>query len=62
MTELIEEIPGVIASYAQGPGLRVVATGAAEDDLLRAAALHDARVARVAMRLEDAILAFAGRS
>jgi len=62
MTESVGGIPGVITSYAQGPGLRVVATGAAEDDLLRVAALHDTRVDRVAMRLEDAVLAFAGRS
>ena len=62
MTESVEGIPGVISSYAQGPGLRVVATRAAEDDLLRVAALHHACVDRVAMRLEDAVLAFAGRS
>src|SRR5262249_736655 len=62
MTESVEGILGVMASYAQGPGLRVVATGGAEDDLLRVAALHDARVDRVAMRLEDVVPAFVGRS
>jgi len=59
MAESVEGIPGVIASYPQGPSLRVVAAGAAEDDLLRVAALRDGSVARVAVRLEDAVLAFA---
>jgi ABC-type multidrug transport system ATPase subunit len=62
MTQSVEAIPGVIASYPQGPSLRVVATASAEEDLRRVAASHQGGVTRVAMRLEDAVLAFTGRS
>ena len=62
MTHSVEAIRGVIASYPQGPNLRVVAGASAEEAILRLAALHQAAVARVAMRLEDAVLAFTGRS
>ena len=62
MTQSVEAIPGVIASYPQGPNLRVVAAASAEEAILRVAASHQGGVARVAMRLEDAVLAFTGRS
>jgi ABC-type multidrug transport system ATPase subunit len=58
MTQYVEAIQGVIASYPQGPSLRVVAAVSAEEDLFRVAALHQGGVVRVAMRLEDAVLAF----
>jgi ABC-2 type transport system ATP-binding protein len=61
MTPSVEAIPGVIASYPQGPSLRVVAALSAEEDLHRFATLHQGSVARAAMRLEDAVLAFTGR-
>jgi ABC-2 type transport system ATP-binding protein len=62
MTQSVDAIPWVIATYPQGPNLRVVAAAPAEKNLLRVAALHQGGVARVAMRLEDAVLAFSGRS
>ena len=52
----VEAVPGVLASYPQGASLRIVAEVDAEERLHRMAALHDARLARVAMRLEDAAL------
>jgi hypothetical protein len=51
-----------MATYPQGPGLRVVAYAAAENALHHVASANDAEVARVAMRLEDAVLAFSKRS
>jgi len=61
LAEPIEATPGVIASYPQGPGLRVVADANAEETLRRVASIHAADIARVAMRLEDAVLAFSKR-
>jgi ABC-2 type transport system ATP-binding protein len=58
LARLVETVPGVIASYPQGPGLRVVADEAAEESLHRMASIKNASVAHVAMRLEDAVLAF----
>ena len=52
----VEAVPGVLASYPQGASLRVVAEVDIEECLHRMATLHDARLARVAMRLEDAAL------
>jgi len=62
LARLVEAVSGVIATYPQGPGLRVVASTAAENALRRVASANDAEVARVAMRLEDAVLAFFKRS
>jgi ABC-type multidrug transport system ATPase subunit len=62
MTRSVDAIPGVIASYPQGPSLRVVATASAKENLLRVAASHQGGVTPVAMRLEDAVLAFTRRS
>jgi ABC-type multidrug transport system ATPase subunit len=61
LAEPIEATPGVIASYPQGPGLRVVTDPNAEETLRRAASIHAANITRVAMRLEDAVLAFSKR-
>jgi len=61
LAEPIEASPGVIASYPQGPGLRVVAGPNAEETLRRVASIHAASLTRVAMRLEDAVLAFSRR-
>jgi ABC-2 type transport system ATP-binding protein len=55
----VEAVPGVLASYPQGASLRIVAEVDVEERLHRMAALHDARLARVAMRLEDAALVHA---
>jgi len=52
----VEAVPGVLASYPQGASLRIVAEVDVEERLHRLAALHDVRLARVAMRLEDAAL------
>ena len=62
LARLVETVQGVIASYPQGPSLRVVADAAAEEGLRRMASIKNASVARVAMRLEDAVLAFSRRS
>jgi ABC-2 type transport system ATP-binding protein len=55
----VEAVPGVLASYPQGASLRIVAEVDIEESLHRMATLHDARLARVAMRLEDAALVHA---
>jgi ABC-2 type transport system ATP-binding protein len=52
----VTTVTGVVASYPQGEGLRVVADPVAELDLRRFAAMHAASLARVRARLEDAIL------
>jgi ABC-2 type transport system ATP-binding protein len=62
LARLIEAVPGVIATYPQGPSLRVVADAAAEEALRRMASINNASVAPVAIRLEDAVLAFSRRS
>jgi ABC-2 type transport system ATP-binding protein len=61
LAQRIEATQGVIASYPQGPGLRVVADPNAEETLRRVVSLLDVDLARVAMRLEDAVLAFSTR-
>jgi len=55
----VEAVPGVLASYPQGASWRIVAEVDIEERLHRMATLHDARLARVAMRLEDAALVHA---
>lgn len=57
----VSAVRGVMGSYPEGGALRVVADPAAEAELVAIAGADRARVARVAMRLEDAALAF-GRS
>jgi len=61
LARLVEALPGVIATYPQGPSLRVVADAAAQESLRRVASINQAGVARVAMRLEDAVLASSKR-
>jgi ABC-2 type transport system ATP-binding protein len=61
LAQRIEATQGVIASYPQGTGLRVVADSNAEESLRRMASILDANLVRVAMRLEDAVLAFSRR-
>ena len=57
-----EALRGVVASYPQRGGLRVVAHPSSEPRLGRLAADHGAALARAEMRLEDAALAFSARS
>ena len=61
LAQPVEATQGVIASYPQGPSLRVVADPNAEESLRRVASIHAANVTCVAMRLEDAVLAFSTR-
>jgi ABC-2 type transport system ATP-binding protein len=61
LAQLVEAAQGVIASYPQGPSLRVVADPNAEESLRRVASIHGANVTRVATRLEDTVLAFSRR-
>ena len=58
LAQLVEAVPGVIATYPQGPALRVVADAAAEKSLRRVANVNHAGFDHVAMRLEDAVVAF----
>jgi ABC-2 type transport system ATP-binding protein len=58
LVQPVEATQGVIASYPQGPSLRIVADPNAEEGLRRVASIHAAKVTRVATRLEDAVLAF----
>jgi ABC-2 type transport system ATP-binding protein len=54
-------ITGVVASYPQGDGLRVITDPLGEDPLRRFAALHGAGIVRIAARLEDVVLARCAR-
>ena len=53
----VTAVAGVVTSYPQGEGLRVVADPLAELDLRRFAAMHAASLSRAEARLEDAVLA-----
>jgi len=53
----VAAVTGVVASYPQGECLRVVVDPLGEEHLRRFAASHGARIARAALRLDDAILA-----
>jgi len=53
----VTTVAGVVASYPEGEGLRVVADPLAELDLRRFAAIHAASLCRAEARLEDAVLA-----
>jgi ABC-2 type transport system ATP-binding protein len=57
----VEAVTGVIATYPQGPCLRIVADAKAEESLLRVASVNHVSLAGAAMRLEDAVLAFSAR-
>jgi ABC-2 type transport system ATP-binding protein len=62
LQESIDRTEGVIASYSQGPSLRIVAKSEAEAALDSLARAHNLNLARAAMRLEDAVLAFSAKS
>ena len=62
LQESINRTAGVIASYPQGPSLRIVAHSGAEAALDSLAKAHSLNLARAAMRLEDAVLAFSAKS
>jgi ABC-2 type transport system ATP-binding protein len=62
MAHILYAIPGVIAIYPQGPGLRIVAADTAEEHLASAATMHGTSLSRVDMRLEDAAIAFSTRN
>jgi ABC-2 type transport system ATP-binding protein len=53
----VTAVTGVVASYAQGESLRVVADPLAEPDLRRFAATRAASLARAGPRFDDAVLA-----
>ena len=57
----VEAVPGVLASYPQGPSLRIVAEPDAEAGLRQIAYINRASTACAAMRLEDAVLVFSAR-
>jgi ABC-2 type transport system ATP-binding protein len=58
LAPVLEAVPGVITSYPHGPSLRVIANSEAAEALRRVVTGNNARIASVAMRLEDAVLAF----
>jgi ABC-2 type transport system ATP-binding protein len=58
LAPVMEAVPGVIASYPQGHSVRVVANSEAGEALQRVATSNNASIASVAVRLEDAVLAF----
>ena len=62
LQESIDRTVGVIASYPQGAGLRIVADSEAEAALNSLASTHNFNLSRAAMRLEDAVLAFSKQS
>jgi ABC-2 type transport system ATP-binding protein len=62
LQESIDRAAGVIASYPQGAGLRIVADSEAEATLHSLASSHNLNLSRAAMRLEDAVLAFSKQS
>ena len=62
LQESIDRTEGVIASYSQGANLRIVAKSEAEAALDSLARAHNLNLARAAMRLEDAVLAFSAKS
>jgi ABC-2 type transport system ATP-binding protein len=62
LQESIDRTAGVIASYPQGAGLRIVAISEAEAPLRSLARTHALNLSRTAMRLEDAVLAFSKQS
>jgi len=56
LASAVTTVAGVVASYPEGEGLRVVADPVAQLALRRFAAMHAESIARVRARLEDAIL------
>ena len=62
LQESIDRTAGVIASYPQGAGLRIVTDLEAKAALHSLASTHNLNLSRAAMRLEDAVLAFSKQS
>lgn len=62
LQQTLEGTAGVIASYPQGESLRIVAMPEVTEILAQTARINSLSLSRVAMRLEDAVLAFSGRS
>jgi len=62
LAELVGGVPAVIASYALGPSLRVIAGAGAKPHLERLARSSGATLASAPMRIEDAALVFSSRS
>jgi ABC-2 type transport system ATP-binding protein len=58
----VDSLPGVIATYPQGPSLRIVAEVGIDESLKLVTSVRGATLVRTAMRLEDAALAFCRRS
>src|SRR5260370_2516244 len=56
LQESIDRTVGVIASYPQGAGLRIVADSEAESALESLASAHNLNLSRAAIRLADAVL------
>jgi ABC-2 type transport system ATP-binding protein len=61
LAQSVEAVTGVIATYAQGSYLRIIADAKADENLLRLASLNHRSLIGAAMRLEDAVLAFSAR-
>jgi ABC-type multidrug transport system ATPase subunit len=61
LSPVMEAVPGVIASYPQGPDLRVVANSGAAETVQRVATSNNAILVGVTTRLEDAVLALCKR-
>ena len=57
----MEAVTGVIATYPQGPCLRIVADAKAEESLHRLASVNHVSLVAAEMRLEDSVLAFSAR-
>jgi ABC-2 type transport system ATP-binding protein len=62
LQESIEGMGGVLASYPQSESLRVVASSQAAEVLAHTAEVKGLKLSRVAMRLEDAVLAYSRAS
>jgi ABC-2 type transport system ATP-binding protein len=61
LAPVMEAVPGVIATYPQGPGLRVVANTWAAEAVHRVATSNNASLVGVTIRLEDAVFALSRR-
>jgi ABC-2 type transport system ATP-binding protein len=57
----VEAVAGVIATYAQGSYLRIIADAKAEESLSGLASVNHVSLIAAPMRLEDAVLAFSAR-
>ena len=57
LAPVIQAVTGVIATYPQGPSLRIVAKSEAAEALQRVAANNNASISSAALRLEDAVVA-----